>query len=212
MSVNRAPRAFPCLPAFPLSAKPNPSPVQSFSTQRASAHENHAATAMMSLVARSVRTAVASVPCMPVAEAMQVRCVHSKRQIKRRENHPIRHRLRKLAEKENPKPVPELQFEGTYTPPWTSFTGWSPAPATPAMELPFHVSRTDRAKELPVYSKGKHPYTATVVRKVEGSADELAKEITVLCGKPAEVRLGNHVWVRGHHTEKIRSFLISLGL
>ena len=117
---------------------------------------------MLSL-ARFTRTAV---PAAHVAEAMQVRCVHSNRQIKRKEKHPIVHRRKKLSAKENPAPVPTLRFEGTYTPPQVSFSGWSPAPPEPVIELPFHVRRTERAQELPVYSKGKHPFTATVVRKV----------------------------------------------
>ena len=38
------------------------------------------------MLARFARTAV---PAAHVAEAMQVRCVHSKRQIKRKEKHPM---------------------------------------------------------------------------------------------------------------------------
>ena len=101
---------------------------------------------MQTACARIARTAHGS-PAARVAEAMQVRCVHSKRQIKRKEKHPIMHRRRKLAAKENPTPAPTLRFEGTYTPPQVSFNGWSPAPAEPVVVLiSLEVCSAERGK------------------------------------------------------------------
>ena len=140
------------------------------------------------------------------------RCVHSKRVLKRKQNHPAERARRAAAGLDQPPAeAPKLQYEGSYVPPYVSYNGWSPAPETPPENVPFFVRRTAKAKELPVYTKGRHPFTATLVRRVEGDIDEMARDVSVLCGKPAEVRLGNHVWVRGHHTGKIKEWLVGLG-
>lgn len=89
--------------------------------------------------------------------------------------------------------------------------GWLPHPRPPPLLV--QVSRTTLGQQIPVYTEFKNGRTRrlTIVRRVTGSEDALAKELyRVTGGASIAVRTGR-VEVEGDRSKELKTWLAGLG-
>lgn len=143
--------------------------------------------------------------------------VASNRHRRRILRHParLRRQAREQAETdvETVAVVEELKYAPTYEPEMVSANGWSPAPEHPLPGLPFHVQRTPKGLQIPVYRdyRAGGNKVMTLIRRFQGDKAELASEMSKICGsKPAMIRPGR-IEVDGDHVTNVRKWLVGLG-
>jgi translation initiation factor 1 (eIF-1/SUI1) len=80
--------------------------------------------------------------------------------------------------------------------------------------LPYYVRRT-KSKQLPVYTDRRNGGTrhTTIIRRVDGDAKALAKELMVALKEPniTVKPLNNHVIIKGRRTIDVCNFLMEKG-
>ena len=139
--------------------------------------------------------------------------VASKTQLRKKLAHPGKLRLLRAAGIDPSPEVAPLTYIPTYVPETISSNGWSPAPPSPIMELPFHVKRTSKGLQLPVYRDYRNGNTRvlTILRKYTGDENTLASEMQKVCGgKNVSVRPGR-IEVVGNFARPIKEWLVGLG-
>lgn len=140
--------------------------------------------------------------------------VASKTHMRRIMRHPSR--LRALAREETSEVetvVEELKYKPTYVPESVSHNGWSAAPESPLPGLPFHVKRTTHGLQIPVYRDFRSGGTRvmTLIRRHSGDLEELASEMSKVCGgKQAVIRPGR-IEVAGDYLHPVKQWLVGLG-
>ena len=144
-----------------------------------------------------------------------MRMVASNRQLKKQKLSRRPEHLKSSGDKTpvDPSSIPPLKYEPSYVPPTVSFNGWSPAPESPIMDLPFNVSRTSKGLQLPVYRDIKNGGTnvLTILRRYTGDIQELSSELSKVCkGKEIKVRPGR-MEVKGDYSKDIKQWLVGLG-
>ncbi|KAA8493312.1 putative 39S ribosomal protein L49, mitochondrial [Porphyridium purpureum] len=92
-------------------------------------------------------------------------------------------------------------------------SGWAPPAGLDGQVLPFHVFRTYKAEQLPVYTdfRAKRMRVYTVIRRVRGDLYLLAKEVAKICdGREPELHAGS-IRVKGNFSQPLKYWLTSLG-
>mmetsp|Transcript_1574 Transcript_1574/g.2232 ORF Transcript_1574/g.2232 Transcript_1574/m.2232 type:complete len:200 (-) Transcript_1574:163-762(-) len=159
----------------------------------------------------------------------QIRCKHSKTQIRRLLKNPKRDRLDKLyGIDRTPTPPPPVEFEPIWEP-HVLPNGWSKAPPEDIVRptYPFSISRTknkphDALGFLPIYVKTRNDRSRvlTRIKKIKGDRERFIQELRAVLKietpkNPKEdtiqVRTGGTVEVVGNHLHQVRHWLAGLG-
>lgn len=92
-------------------------------------------------------------------------------------------------------------------------SGWAPPAGLNGQVLPFHIFRTFKGEQLPVYTefKAKKTRVFTIIRRVRGDLNSLAKEMSKVCdGRPIEIKSAA-LRVTGNYSQPLKYWLTSLG-
>lgn len=91
-------------------------------------------------------------------------------------------------------------------------SGWR-APLGGYETLPFRVFRTEKGKQIPVYTDYRNGRTRcmTMVRRFRGDVDVLAEEMSRVCDNNMVIVRPGRMEVKGNYRDRVEEWLLRLG-